>query len=182
MKQIIEGKTYDTETARFIAGNIYPLTCYELYQTEAGEYFEYCETEQRLWGKDSNPKEIKPCSDDYAQGFIEYATENNMVCTYDVWKRKKRVFKEIQDYVTNHLYNPYKETDWDIITVSERDGYLRIYDTSIFVCIGLEKGDDWEGKFDFLKDEGVEVVYLPRTPEISTTQIKKDLKDKAANK
>lgn len=36
-------------------------------------------------------------------------------------------------------------------------------------------GDDWEGKFDFLKDEGCEVVYLPRTPEISTTQIKHDL-------
>ena len=36
-------------------------------------------------------------------------------------------------------------------------------------------GDDWTGKFDFLKDEGVEVVYLPRTPEISSTQIKKDL-------
>ena len=36
-------------------------------------------------------------------------------------------------------------------------------------------GDDWAGKFDFLKEEGVEVVYLPRTPEISTTQIKKDL-------
>lgn len=36
-------------------------------------------------------------------------------------------------------------------------------------------GDDWTGKFDFLKDQGVEVVYLPRTPEISTTQIKNDL-------
>ena len=36
-------------------------------------------------------------------------------------------------------------------------------------------GDDWTGKFDFLKDEGVEVVYLPRTPDISTTQIKSDL-------
>lgn len=39
-------------------------------------------------------------------------------------------------------------------------------------------GDDWEGKFDFLKKEGVEVVYLPRTPEISSTQIKQDLNDK----
>lgn len=37
-------------------------------------------------------------------------------------------------------------------------------------------GDDWTGKFDFLK-ELCEVVYLPRTPEISTTQIKTDLKD-----
>ena len=36
-------------------------------------------------------------------------------------------------------------------------------------------GDDWAGHFDFLKEQGVEVVYLPRTPEISTTQIKADL-------
>lgn len=39
-------------------------------------------------------------------------------------------------------------------------------------------GDDWEGKFDFLKEDGVEVVYLSRTPEISTTQIKNDLNKK----
>lgn len=44
------------------------------------------------------------------------------------------------------------------------------YDIDIFVM-----GDDWRGKFDFLKDEGVEVVYLPRTPEISTTRIKNDI-------
>lgn len=37
-------------------------------------------------------------------------------------------------------------------------------------------GDDWKGKFDFLEEEGAEVVYLSRTPEISTTQIKRDLK------
>ena len=36
-------------------------------------------------------------------------------------------------------------------------------------------GDDWEGKFDFLKDY-CEVVYLPRTVGISTTKIKTDLK------
>ena len=35
-------------------------------------------------------------------------------------------------------------------------------------------GNDWEGKFDFLKEQ-CEVVYLPRTPDISTTQIKDDL-------
>ena len=44
------------------------------------------------------------------------------------------------------------------------------YDVDVFVM-----GDDWAGKFDFLKEEGVEVVYLPRTPEISSTQIKQDL-------
>ncbi|MCR5685858.1 MAG: glycerol-3-phosphate cytidylyltransferase [Lachnospiraceae bacterium] len=40
-------------------------------------------------------------------------------------------------------------------------------------------GDDWTGKFDFLK-EYCEVVYLPRTEGISTSKIKEDLglKDK----
>lgn len=42
-------------------------------------------------------------------------------------------------------------------------------------------GDDWKGKFDFLKDY-CDVVYLPRTPEISTTQIKKDLTEKKTPK
>lgn len=44
------------------------------------------------------------------------------------------------------------------------------YGVDVFVI-----GDDWQGKFDFLKDIGVEVVYLSRTPEISTTKIKNDL-------
>lgn len=44
------------------------------------------------------------------------------------------------------------------------------YRADVFVM-----GDDWEGEFDFLKQNGVEVVYLPRTPEVSTTQIKHDL-------
>ncbi|MEG1506479.1 MAG: glycerol-3-phosphate cytidylyltransferase [Bacilli bacterium] len=36
-------------------------------------------------------------------------------------------------------------------------------------------GNDWEGKFDFLR-EYCEVIYLERTKGISTTKIKKDLK------
>ena len=43
-------------------------------------------------------------------------------------------------------------------------------------------GDDWKGKFDFLKEQGVEVVYLPRTPEISTTQIKADIRADSKDK
>lgn len=44
------------------------------------------------------------------------------------------------------------------------------YGVDIFVI-----GDDWRGEFDYLEEEGVKVVYLERTPEISTTQIKEDL-------
>ena len=47
---------------------------------------------------------------------------------------------------------------------------VHTYDVDVFVI-----GDDWEGEFDFLKEEGVEVVYLSRTPEISSTMIKSDL-------
>jgi glycerol-3-phosphate cytidylyltransferase len=41
-------------------------------------------------------------------------------------------------------------------------------------------GNDWEGEFDFLKEK-CQVVYLERTPEISTTQIKKDLNIEISN-
>ena len=42
-------------------------------------------------------------------------------------------------------------------------------DVDVFVI-----GNDWEGKFDFLK-EYCEVIYLERTEGISTTKIKKEL-------
>ncbi|SHO80455.1 Glycerol-3-phosphate cytidylyltransferase [hydrothermal vent metagenome] len=56
------------------------------------------------------------------------------------------------------------ETNWEqkIIDVQK-------YNIDIFVI-----GDDWQGKFDFLKDY-CQVVYLPRTDGISTTQIKDEL-------
>ena len=47
---------------------------------------------------------------------------------------------------------------------------IQKYNIDVFVI-----GDDWKGKFDYLKDFGVEVVYLPRTKEISTSKIKNDL-------
>lgn len=35
-------------------------------------------------------------------------------------------------------------------------------------------GDDWRGQFDYLKPY-CEVRYLPRTPQVSTTDIKRDI-------
>ena len=46
---------------------------------------------------------------------------------------------------------------------------IKNYYADVFVM-----GDDWAGKFDFLK-QYCDVIYLPRTPEISTSQIKADL-------
>ena len=36
-------------------------------------------------------------------------------------------------------------------------------------------GDDWKGKFDYLSDI-CQVVYLPRTPDISSTELKNVLR------
>ena len=61
------------------------------------------------------------------------------------------------------------------LVIPEENWEQKISDVKEFKADVFVIGDDWEGKFDFLK-EYCEVVYLPRTPEISTTQIKTDLK------
>lgn len=62
------------------------------------------------------------------------------------------------------------------LVIPENNWEQKIEDVKEFKIDTFVMGDDWKGKFDFLKDY-CEVVYLPRTPEISTTQIKKDLKN-----
>ena len=47
-------------------------------------------------------------------------------------------------------------------------------DISLYKVDTFVMGNDWQGKFDFL-DEVCQVIYLPRTPEISTSKIKEDL-------
>lgn len=43
---------------------------------------------------------------------------------------------------------------------------IQKYDIDVFAM-----GNDWEGKFDFLKMH-CEVLYLPRTEDVSTTELK----------
>ena len=61
------------------------------------------------------------------------------------------------------------------LVIPEENWEQKISDVREFKIDTFVMGDDWIGKFDFLKDY-CEVVYLSRTPEISTTQIKNDLK------
>lgn len=58
----------------------------------------------------------------------------------------------------------FPENNWQ----QKRDDILK-YHADIFVM-----GDDWCGKFDDLNDI-CQVVYLPRTPDICSTEIKKIL-------
>ena len=61
--------------------------------------------------------------------------------------------------------------------IPEKNWEQKILDVKKYHVDTFVMGNDWEGKFDFLKDL-CEVVYLPRTPEISSTQIKEELKKK----
>ena len=78
---------------------------------------------------------------------------------YFSYEKRKQLLEAIR-YVD--LVIP--EESWE-----QKRSDIREYHVDTFVM-----GDDWQGKFDFLQDL-CQVVYLPRTPEISTTQIKKDL-------
>lgn len=82
-------------------------------------------------------------------------------CFFDFEKRKKLL--ESVRYVD--LVIP--EESWE-----QKTKDIGMYQVDTFVI-----GDDWSGEFDFLKSV-CEVVYLPRTPEISTSDIKKKLSDK----
>jgi glycerol-3-phosphate cytidylyltransferase len=58
------------------------------------------------------------------------------------------------------------ENSWE-----QKNTDIAEYHIDVFVM-----GNDWEGKFDFLNTK-CKVVYLERTPRISTTGIKCDLKE-----
>lgn len=60
------------------------------------------------------------------------------------------------------------------LVIPENSWEQKISDVHEFKVDTFVIGDDWQGKFDFLQDH-CQVVYLPRTPEISTTQIKQQL-------
>lgn len=49
-------------------------------------------------------------------------------------------------------------------SLEKKAEYLKYYQADVLVM-----GDDWKGKFDYLNDI-CEVVYLERTPSISTTE------------
>ncbi|MDT2817383.1 glycerol-3-phosphate cytidylyltransferase [Vagococcus lutrae] len=62
----------------------------------------------------------------------------------------------------------YPEESWE-----QKETDIEKYDIDIFVM-----GDNWKGKFDYLSEK-CEVKYLPRTEGISTTGIKKALKNRS---
>lgn len=88
----------------------------------------------------------------------EFNLQKGKKSFFDFNKRKKLV--ESIRYVD--LVIP--ETCWE-----QKESDIKEYKIDTFVI-----GSDWKGEFDFLKSN-CDVVYLERTPEISTTSIKSKL-------
>ncbi|MCR6663409.1 MAG: glycerol-3-phosphate cytidylyltransferase [Luteimonas sp.] len=76
------------------------------------------------------------------------------------YENRKAVLESIR-----YVDEVFPEMNWD-----QKIDDVRRFGADVFVM-----GHDWEGKFDFLS-EYCEVVYLPRTADISTTEIKNSLK------
>jgi glycerol-3-phosphate cytidylyltransferase len=64
-----------------------------------------------------------------------------------------------------HVDFVFEENNWE-----QKINDVITYKVDLFVI-----GDDWIGKFDFLKDY-CEVAYLPRTEQISSTMIRRLIK------
>ena len=90
----------------------------------------------------------------------EFNSKEKNKITYFSYEERKRLLEAIR-YVD--------------LVIPEQNWEQKISDVKEFKVDTFVMGDDLKGKFDFLKDY-CEVVYLERTPEISTTKIKKDLK------
>jgi glycerol-3-phosphate cytidylyltransferase len=90
----------------------------------------------------------------------EFNALKGKVCTYPYDQRAEivRAIKFVDEVIP--------ENNWE-----QKIEDIKSNGIDIFVM-----GDDWTGKFDFLK-EYCEVVYLPRTEGISTTEIKNGLKN-----
>mgnify|MGYP000976663600 FL=1 len=94
----------------------------------------------------------------------EFNWESKQKKSYFSYDKRKQLLEAIR-YVD--LVIP--EESWD-----QKVSDIEMYHIDTFVM-----GDDWAGKFDFVEEQtGANVVYLPRTPEVSTTKIKEELKRK----
>lgn len=90
------------------------------------------------------------------------------------WQEKhKRIYFEFEK--RKQLLEAIRYVD---LVIPEESWEQKVSDMTVYQVDTFVMGDDWQGEFDYLADQtDVEVIYLPRTLEVSTTQIKQDLQN-----
>lgn len=90
----------------------------------------------------------------------EFNRIKNKECVYP-FEHRARIVEAIK-YVDRVI----PEENWE-----QKEADIKKYNIDVFVM-----GDDWQGRFDNLS-KLCKIIYLPRTPDISSTHIKQNFGD-----
>ena len=120
-------------------------------------------------------------------GHIEILIRAKALGDYLVVALSTDEFNESKGKIAYHSYDTRKKMLEAIryvdLVIPENNWEQKANDVTEYHIDTVVMGSDWAGsdKFDYLKDY-CEVVFLERTPGVSTTMIKNDLKLKNAEK
>ena len=120
-------------------------------------------------------------------GHIEILRRAKALGDYLVVALSTDEFNESKGKIAYHSYDTRKKMLEAIryvdLVIPENNWEQKANDVTEYHIDTVVMGSDWAGsdKFDYLKDY-CEVVFLERTPGVSTTMIKNDLKLKNAEK
>ena len=103
-----------------------------------------------------------------ARQYGEYLIVGLSTDEFNLQKGKVSVFPFAQRKIIlesiRYVDKVIEENSWE-----QKPSDIFKYDVDVFIM-----GDDWQGKFDFL-DLYCKVIYLPRTENISSSRIKREL-------
>ena len=127
-----------------------------------------------FWEQNREKRNIKDIIiEEKVLDYIEKQSVQN-ICIYENMDDEvdtKVLITKLEE-IGKNIYTPQVISETEMILI---DKEYEIYEKEIDIFI---MGDDWEGRFDHLK-KYCDVVYLPRTPSISTTEVIEIIKEKA---
>lgn len=112
------------------------------------------------------------------EGHINLLKRINEYCDYVIAGLSTDSFNEIKGkksfYDCDTRHKMLANTGLVDLIIPENNWEQKVNDIQIYCADIFFMGSDWIGKFDFLKPY-CDVVYLPRTEGISSTQIRNNL-------
>lgn len=94
-----------------------------------------------------------------------------------IYKMKLTIQDTVKPEITLKVYTYYIGDKIDPLKFIDIAKDSTTITAKIQNAVDLTVEGEHEVSVDYLQEEGIEVIYLPRTPEISTTRIKSDLQE-----
>ena len=99
-----------------------------------------------------------------------------VACSTDDFNKEKKKEAYFSYEVRKSMLEAIRYVD---LVIPEYSTHQKVDDCHKYEASVLVMGDDWQGVFDYVEDYGVECIYLPRTPEVSSSGIKLELQNQA---